>query len=390
MQQPSTNPVPVTPDWKALRSRFPVFEKKTYINSCSYGALAAEVAIAVRRYTQDRLERGCDWDYWVERNEAARSSFARLLGAAPDELAVTTSASAGINSLASALRFDQGRHKIVISDYEFPTDAQIWYAQELRGAEIVRVPETDGYIPVENFAAAIDEQTRLVAVTQVCFRNGARLDIPEIAELARERGALMMVDGYQGFGTLPFDVRDAGVDFAVGGSVKYLLGTAGIGFLYARRELVESLVPTVTGWFAQQDIFAMDTTRYDPARSARRFEMGTPPVVNIYAATAGLDIIEEVGLAAIAGRIGQLTGQIKSQAKAAGYTIVTPTDPARHGAMIALRCHDAPTLVARLAEQDIVVSDRDNNLRISPHFYNNGQDIERLFAALATLRELLA
>ena len=133
----------------------------------------------------------------------------------------------------------------------------------------------------------------------------------------------------------------------------------------------------------------MDTTRYDPARSARRFEMGTPPVVNIYAATAGLDIIEEVGLAAIAGRIGELTGQIKSLAKAAGYTIVTPTNPARHGAMIALHCHDAPALVARLAEQDIVVSDRDNNLRISPHFYNNEQDIDKLFAALAAQRELL-
>lgn len=390
MKQTAKSPATSTPDWDALRSRFPVFQKKTYINSCSYGALAVEVETAIQRYLQDRLDEGCDWNYWVERNEAARSSFARLLGAIPDEIAVTTSASAGINSVASALRFDQGRHKIVISDYEFPTDAQIWYAQELRGAEVVRVPETDGYIPVESFAAAIDEQTRLVAVTQVCFRNGARLDIPAIADLARERGALIMVDGYQGFGTLPFDVRDAGVDFAVGGSVKYLLGTAGIGFLYARRELIESLVPTVTGWFAQQDIFAMDTTRYDPARSARRFETGTPPVVNIYAATAGLDIIEEVGLAAIAGRIGELTGQIKSLAKTAGYTIVTPTDPARHGAMIALRCDDAPALVARLAEQGIVVSDRDNNLRISPHFYNNEQDIDQLFAALAAQRKLLA
>jgi len=390
MQQTPKSPASSTPDWSALRSRFPIFEKKTYINSCSYGALAVEVEAAVQRYLRDRLEEGCDWNYWVERNEAARSSFARLLGAIPDEIAVTTSASAGINSIASALRFDQGRHKIVISDFEFPTDAQIWYAQEPRGAEVVRVPEQDGYIPVESFAAAIDEQTRLVAVTQVCFRNGARLDIPAIASLARERGALIMVDGYQGFGTLPFDVRDAGVDFAVGGNVKYLLGTAGIAFLYARRELIESLVPTVTGWFAQQDIFAMDTTRYDPAHSARRFEMGTPPVVNIYAATAGLDIIEEVGLHAIAERIGELTDQIKSLAKAAGYTIVTPTDPTRHGAMIALRCHDAPALVVRLAEQGFVLSDRDNNLRISPHFYNNEQDIDQLFAALAARRELLA
>lgn len=390
MQQTAQSNATKAPDWDALRSRFPVFQSKTYINSCSYGALALEVQIAMSRYLQDRLEQGCDWNYWVERNEAARSSYACLLGATPDEIAVTTSASAGINSIASAMRFDEGRHKIVISDYEFPTDAQIWYAQELRGAEVVRVPEQDGYIPVESFADAIDEQTKIVSVTQVCFRNGARLDVPSIAALARERGALVMVDGYQGFGTMPFDVRDADVDFAVGGSVKYLLGTAGVGFAYVRHELIESLVPTVTGWFAQQDIFAMDTTRYDPAHSARRFEMGTPPVVNIYAATAGLDIIEEVGLEAIAGRIGELTEQIKSLARAAGYQIVTPTDPARHGAMIALRCTDAPALVARLAEEDIVVSDRDNNLRISPHFYNNEQDIDRLFAALDARRDLLA
>lgn len=377
------------PDWNELRARFPVFERKAYINSCSYGALATSVETEVRRYLRDRLEEGCDWNYWVERNEAARSSVAHLLGATPDEIAVTTSASAGINSVASALRFDDGRHKIVISDYEFPTDAQIWYAQELRGAEVVRVPETDGYIPAESFAEAIDEQTKLVAVSQVCFRNGARLDIPAIAKLAHERGALVMVDGYQGFGTRPFDVNEAGVDFAVGGCVKYLLGTAGIAFLYVRHGLIESLVPTVTGWFAQQDIFAMDTTRYDPAHSARRFEQGTPPVINIYAATAGLDIVNEVGLEAIGRRVGELTGEIKSRANDAGYTIVTPTDPDRHGAMIAIKCTDAPALVAKLAERDIVVSDRDNNLRISPHFYNNEQDIDTLFTALAELRGLL-
>ena len=149
-------------------------------------------------------------------------------------------------------------------------------------------------------------------------------------------------------------------------------------------------MPTVTGWFAQEDIFAMDTTRYDPAHSARRFEMGTPPVVNIYAAIAGLQILEEVGLDAIAGRINLLTSQIKDLAQAAGYRIVTPTDPARHGAMIALKSQDAPALVGRLAASGIVISDRDNNLRISPHFYNNEQDVERLFSALHGHRDLLA
>ncbi len=258
-------------DWAAVRARFPVLDKKTYLNSCAYGALATDVMVALQKYMNDRLEKGTDWDYWVARNESVRTAVADFLRANTDEVAVTASASAGINSIASALNFEQARNKVVISDFEFPTNAQIWYAQELRGARVVRVPEEDGYIPVEHFETAIDEDTLIVAVTQVCFRNGARLDIPAIVKIARSKGALVLVDGYQGLGSLDFDVQEVSPDFVVGGMVKYLLGTAGIGFLYVRKALIESLVPTVTGWFAQSDIFAMDTTRYDPAPSARRF-----------------------------------------------------------------------------------------------------------------------
>ncbi len=160
-------PSTAEPDWAAIRSRFPVLEKKTYLNSCAYGALATDVMVALQKYMNDRLEKGTDWDYWVARNESVRTAVADFLGANTDEVAVTTSASAGINSVASALSFDQARNKVVISDFEFPTNAQIWYAQELRGARVVRVPEEDGYIPVENFEVAIDQDTLIVAVTQV-------------------------------------------------------------------------------------------------------------------------------------------------------------------------------------------------------------------------------
>jgi len=377
------------PDWAAIRSRFPVLEKKTYLNSCAYGALATDVIAALQKYINDRLEKGTDWNYWVARNESVRTAVADFLGADTDEVAVTASASAGINSIASALSFEQARNKVVISDFEFPTNAQIWYAQELRGARVVRVPEEDGYIPVEHFEAAIDEDTLIVAVTQVCFRNGARLDIPAIVEIARSKGALVLVDGYQGLGTFDFDVKKASPDFVVGGMVKYLLGTAGIGFLYVRQALIESLVPTVTGWFAQSDIFAMDTTRYDPAPSARRFEMGTPPVPNCYAAEAGLQILAEIGLPAIENRIVELTAAIISEAKAAGYTLAAPDDAERHGALITLRTHDENALVASLEDEGIVTSCRFGNLRIAPHFYNNHDDIDMLFRALKRQKHLL-
>jgi selenocysteine lyase/cysteine desulfurase len=379
----------IEPDWKQLRSRFPVFQKKTYLNSCSYGALANEVEASLQRYLDARNDKGADWEYWVGRNEAVRSSVARLIGAEADEVAITASVSAGINSLASALNFDGPRNKVVITDFEFPTNAQIWYAQELRGARVVRLAEEDGRIPLAKFEEAVDEETLIVATAQVAFRNGAKQDIPAIAEIARRKGALMMVDSYQALGTMPFDVKKAGVDFAVGGMLKYLLGTAGIAFFYARQDLIESLAPTATGWFAQEDIMAMDITRYAPSTTARRFEAGTPPVPNTYMAEAGLAILHEVGLEAIELRIGELTTAIKDAATEAGYRLASPVDPARHAAMISLRSSDDNRLVASLAEEDIVVSCRNDNLRISPHFYNNEADIEHLFRALHRRRDLL-
>jgi selenocysteine lyase/cysteine desulfurase len=387
--RPDIEPGSASPDWEQIRSRFPVLENKTYLNSCSYGAMSTDVKDALHRYIRDREERGTDWDYWVERNEKVRNAVAHFLGANPDEIAITTSASASINSVASALDFTGARKKVVISDFEFPTNAQIWYAQELRGAEVVRVPERDGYIPAEDFASVIDEDTLLVAVSHVCFRNGAKLDIPAIAEIARKNGAMMLVDGFQGLGTYEFDVRASNVDFVVGGMLKYLLGSAGLAFLYVRDELVEKLVPTVTGWFAQADIFAMDSTRYDPSPTARRFEAGTPPVPNTYAAEAGLRIIDEVGLPAIARRITEITAAIIAEAKSEGYTLAVPEDPDRHGALITLRSHDENAIVAALEKDGIVTSCRAGNLRISPHFYNNSDDLDTLFRALKKHRHLL-
>ncbi len=376
-------------DWAAIRARFPILENKTYLNSCAYGAISTDVIASFQAYINDRLEKGTDWEYWVERNESVRTAVAEFLGATTNEIAVTASASAGINSVASSLRFDQGRKKVVISDFEFPTNAQIWYAQERRGANVVRVPQRDGYIPIEHFENAIDEDTLIVAVTQVCFHNGARLDIPAIVELAKKKGALILVDGYQALGTLEFDVKTVKPDFVVGGMLKYLLGTAGIGFLYVRDTLIESLVPTVTGWFAQADIMAMDSTQYAPSPSARRFEMGTPPVPNCYAAEAGLAILAEVGLPAIASRVANITTNIIAEAKSAGYSLSVPENSARRGPMVTLQTHDEFTLVGELENAGVVTSSRNGNLRISPHFYNNHDDVAALFRALRPLKHLM-
>jgi selenocysteine lyase/cysteine desulfurase len=378
------------PDWRQLRSRFPVLKNKAYLNSCAYGALATEVEASLQRYIDSRNRNGAEWEYWVARNEAVRESTARFIGADPDEVAITASVSAGLDSLASALNFDGPRNKVIITDYEFPTNAQIWYAQEARGARVVRLAEEQGAIPLEKFEQAIDEETLLVATAHVCFRHGGKQDIGAISEIARRKGALTLVDGYQALGTMQFDVRRAGVDFLVGGMLKYLLGTAGIAFMYVRRELIDGLSPTSTGWFAAKDIMAMDITGYSPSPTARRFEAGTPPVPNTYMAEAGLGILHEVGMGAIEGRIGELTTAIKDAARERGYQLACPPDPAHHAALITLCCQDAGRLVAELEEEGIVVSHRNDNLRVSPHFYNDEADIERLFRALHKRRQLLA
>src|SRR5436190_4505324 len=351
----------------AIRGEFPIFEHTTYLNSCSQGALSARVRKAYEEYLDGWDERGAEWAHWVERAEAARAAFARLLCADADEVAVTTSVSQGVSGIVSALRFERGgRTRIVISEYEFPTVGQIAHAQELRGAEVVHVtPEPDGSIPPERFAEAIDERTALVCCTTISYRTGHRHDVAEIARLAHEAGALCLADSYQAIGAIDFDTRALGVDFVTGGTVKYLLASAGLGFLYVRGELLPDLLPTQTGWFADEDIFQMDISDYSPAADARRFDAGTPPVPNIYGGLAGISIVEEAGVKAIEEHVRELNTQLIDELHGIGATVVTPADPARRGPLVCVRSTDVQRLVGELAAEQIVVSSRDDNLRIA-------------------------
>lgn len=372
-----------------IRDHFPIFRDKIYLNSCSQGALSDEVRQAYADYLRDWDEKGSPWEYWVERGEAARNAFAGLVNADPSEVAVTTSVSAGVSALASAFDFTGERNKVVVSDFEFPTVAQIWHAQEARGAQVVHVPAAGNVIPLQRFADAIDERTAIVSITHVCFRNGSKLDVPAIVELAHRKGALVLVDSYQALGTTPIDVKKLGVDFLVGGVLKYLLASAGLAYLYVRKELLETLNPTTMGWFSQANIFAMDIYHNTPSPTARRFEAGTPPVPNIYAAVAGIKLIQSVGVDNIERHINQLTGAIKEGVMKRGFNLVSPVDPAKHGALITLRSHKVDLLVKWLERDGIITSSRDNNLRISPHVYNDQHDVDCLIDALTKYRDLL-
>jgi len=371
--------------------RFPIFEHTTYANSCSQGALSVDVRQAYEEYLAGWDEHGAEWEHWVERADAARGSFARLIGAAPEEVAVITSVSQGVSSLVSALPLEPGRNRIVISEFEFPTVGQIAHAQELRGAEVVHVrPNPDGRIPVERFAEAIDERTALVCCTAISYRTGYRLDVAEIARLAHERGALCLADSYQAAGAIPLDVGALGVDLLTSGTVKYLLASSGLAFMFLRRDLHERLLPTQTGWFADEDIFRMDISDYSPAADARRFDAGTPPVPNIYAGLAGMGIVEEVGVPAIEAHVKSLADRLLEGLDELGATVATPRGDGEYGPLVCVASTDPHALVEELQRERIVTSERDANVRVSLHLYNVEEDVDRILETLARHRGLLA
>ena len=383
-------PLRVGPLPDRIRHRFPIFRNRIYINSCSQGALSDSVRAAYENYLEDWDERGAPWDYWVEKSEDARRAFAGLVNALPDEVAVTTSVSAGLSAIATGLRYAR-RSKIVTTDWEFPTVGQIWHAQETRGARVVHIEADDaGELPLERFEREIDDDTAIVSVTHVCYRNGARVDVPEIARIAHERGALVVLDAYQTAGSLPLDVDELGVDFLAAGALKYLLGSAGLAFLYARREVVERIWPTATGWFADKNIFEMDHRDYSPAPTASRFQSGTPPIPAIYAGVAGIELMQEIGVADTRKHVNALNARLIEGLDELAATVVTPRRAKRRGALVCARSKDAPELVRALGREGIVTSDRDSNLRISAHAYNSAGDVDQLLAAVQRHKKLLA
>ena len=370
----------------ALRSRFPILREKTYLYNCSQGALSDAVENGMREYAASWRTSVAPWDEWVGAYEALRGEFARFINAEPDEVAIVTSASAGINPIASALSFGK-RNRVVMSEYEFPTMGHIWLAQRPRGAEVIFLEGVDNQVPAESYARAIDERSCIVPLTHVSFLNGFRSDVTAVVRIAHANGALVFLDGYQDCGTRPLDVKALDVDFFVTGTLKYLLGPPGLGFLYVRRELIESLTPTVTSWMSQRDVFAFRTQRLDLAPAARRFEGGTPPIPNIYQARPALDVLVQTGMENVAQQIERLTRAFLQGARDLAIASKTPADSV--GPLVVLRARDAAALIGKLAERDIVASARLDGVRFAFHVYNTLDDVHAALGALEENLDLL-
>jgi selenocysteine lyase/cysteine desulfurase len=369
-----------------LRSHFPILRNKTYLYNCSQGALCDAVEAAMQEYAASWRTSIAPWDEWMKTYEALRGAFARFINAHPDEVAIVTSASAGINPIANALSFD-GRNKVVLSEYEFPTMGQIWLAQRPRGAEIHFLDGVNNTVPTECYEQAIDKRTRIVPLTQVSFVNGFRPDVAAIAKIAHAQGALLFLDGYQDCGTRPVDVKALDVDFYVTGTLKYLLGPPGLGFLYVRRELIETLTPTMTSWMAQRDPFTFNTKCLDPSPDARRFEGGSPPIPNIYLARPAIDLLARIGMDNVAAQIERLTGAFLKGVRDLRIDSKTPASSV--GPLVVLCAKDAAAMLARLNGRGIAASTRRDGVRFAFHVYNTLEDVNVALTALEDNLDLM-
>jgi selenocysteine lyase/cysteine desulfurase len=370
-----------------VRSHFPILREKTYLYSCSQGALSDAAEAGMKGYAESWRTSPAPWDEWVTACEALRDEFARFINAEPDEVAITTSASAGINPIANSFDFKE-RNRVVMSEYEFPTMGQIWLAQKARGAEIQFLDGVNNQVPVESYAEAIDERTAIVPLTHVSFVNGSRSDVPAITRLAHVRGALLFLDGFQDCGTRPVDVKALDVDFYVTGTLKYLLGPPGVAFLYVKKTLIEAMNPPITSWLAQRNMFAFNTKLLDPAPTARRFDGGSPPVPNVYMARPALNLLVSIGLENVAMQVERLTRAFLDGASRLGVEAKTPA--ASIGPLVVLRARDIGALVAKLTESGVVISARGDGARFAFHVYNTFDDVERALAVLKDNLQLMA
>ncbi len=370
-----------------MRSRFKIFQSKIYLNSCSQGALSDAVENGINEFISTWHEQGSPWETWVERYEAARTAFAEFIHSSPDEVAIVTSVSAGVNGIASALNFN-ARSKVVMGEFEFPTMGQVWLAQRARGADVQFAKAEGNSIPAAAYEELIDPNTLIVPLTHVCFKNGFRTDVNTVTQMAHCAGALVMLDDYQDCGTRPVDVKAMNLDFYVTGTLKYLLGPPGLAFLYVRKELIPSLAPTVTGWFGQANPFAYDPQQFELSPTARRFESGSPSVPNVYGALPCFQMLEEIGMEHVAGHVEKLAHALSNRVRELGILAKTPVETA--GPLIVLQSNDSGRLVQALAQSGIVASNRFDGLRISFHIYNTLDDINAVVEVLEKNIHLLA
>ena len=371
------------------RAEFPALEKNCYMVSHSLGAMPKRTYDNLRAYADLWVERGINaWEDWLPEVNRAAERIGAIIGAPKGQMAMATNVSQIQALIASCFEYNKSRNKIVYSDLNFPSVSYIWQEERRRGAEVVVVKSDDGIsVATEKLLAAIDEHTLLVPISHVLFRSSAIKDVPAIVARAKEVGAMVLLDCYQSAGTVPFDVVKLGVDFACGGSVKWLCGGPGAAYLYIRKDRISQFKPRNTGWFGHEKPFAFTMPEQHYAEGAWRYMAGTPAIAALYQARAGAEIIGEIGVENIRAKSTRQTSRILQICDAAGYRVNTPRDPQKRGGTICFDFDSAGDVAKQLNASGFLCDHRPQaGIRVSPHFYSTDEEVERFMSEVARLR----
>ena len=378
---------------RSWRDRFPIVEKTTYLVNHSLGAMPVGVRDKLKAFMDQWETRGVrSWDEgWWSAPSDVGDLLGKIMNAPEGSVVMHQNVSVIEGIVASSLDFSGPRNKVVYSDQNFPTNMYVWEGFRELGAEIEVVPSDDGgIVPTERLLEAIDETTRIVPISHVCFRNSYLQDAKAICERARSVGALVLLDTYQSLGTVPVDVQDLGVDMVCGGSVKWLCGGPGAGYLYVRPDLQEELHPRITGWMAHADPFAFETGAQRYSASARRFLHGSPAVASLLHASAGIEIILEAGVGAIRDWSLYLTKGLAQDLLERGFEIYGPKAGAQRGGTLTVALNEdesGPAFVKSLERRGILVDHRQGaGIRVSPHFYTLEEELAEFAEAMGELR----
>jgi kynureninase len=382
----SAGPPPAEDALLARRPDFPILEHTTYLVSHSLGAMPRAAEDRLAEYTRAWATRGVRaWaEGWWDLPATVGDKVARLIGAAPGSVVMHQNVSVCQSVVLSCFDLGGPRNGIVYEALNFPSVMYVHEAHRALGARIAAVPSDDGMtVPLERLLAAIDETTLLVPLSHVIFKSGAVQDVAAVVRRAHDVGALVLADLYQSAGTVPVDVSAWDVDFATGGSVKWLCGGPGAGYLYVAPRLQDRLRPRVTGWRAHARPFAFEDAPIDYAKGAERFLHGTPGVPALHAAQAGYDVVAALGVGAIRTKSLRQTRLLLDLAREHGLRTRTPEEPDRRGGMAILDVPHGEAVTRELMRREVLVDHRPGaGIRVSPHFYNTDDEVRRVVAEI--------
>src|ERR1700682_2840491 len=372
------------------RDEFPILGRTTYMISNSLGAMPRGVYASMHAYADSWGQRGVRaWEEgWWEMAVGVGNHIAPLIGAAPGEISLHQNVTLTQAVICSCFDFQGPRKKVVMTELEFPSVQYFYDEQRRHGAHIETVPAPDAIrIDLDKFLAAIDETTLLVPVSHVLFRSSYIVNARAIIERAHRVGAHVILDLYQATGTIPVDARSLGVDFAVGGVLKWLCGGPGVAYLYVREDLRAKLRPALTGWLAHRRPFAFEGGAIDSREESFPYLNRTPTILSPSARPPVLDIINKVGVAAIREKSVRMTTRLIEGARARGWRVNTPENPAERAGTVSVECPHAYEVCRELLARDIIVDYRPKaGVRVSPHFYNREDECD---FTLAQMEEIL-